>query len=97
MLHVREDPVDDGEVGDLEDEAHLHDIVLVRRGRARDDVHTRIGEEHDDVLQQAQPVDGLDVDLNLVDRLNLSLPGDFDDALGIASQIIGIGTIGPVH
>ena len=50
-----------------------------------------------DVGEQASTVQGLDLDLDQVGGLSVIRPGDGDESLRLALELVYVLTVGPVH
>ena len=85
------------DLGQLDDEPSRDDPVAACGDAGADEVDMAVCQCPGDVGEQAPAVQGLDLHLDQVGRLGVIRPGDGDEALGLALELIDVLAVGPVH
>ena len=85
------------DLSQLDDEPPGDDPVAARGDAGAHEIDVAVCERSSDVGEQAPAVQGLDLHLDQVGGLGVIRPGDGDEALGLALELIDVLAVGPVH
>ena len=85
------------DLGQLDDEPPGDDPVAAGGDVGTDEVDMAVCERPGDVSEQASAVEGLNLHLDQVGGLGVVRPGDGDEPLGLASELMDVLAVRPVY
>ena len=85
------------DLSQLDDEPSGDDPVTTGGDVGTDEVDVTVRQGTGDVGEQASAIERLDLHLDQVGGLGVIRPGDGDESLGLALELVDVLAVGPVH